>query len=116
MTGNLIRAPQRPTQARTQPQTRARHVNGCITSASYLKYFFVLLLIGLLGHVLYFIALSKGHPVTLAAVLNLSPFWAAMVALVISKKAVPTSYATFFGCLALAFVGAMMIALSQSKD
>jgi len=93
-----------------------RDFRSLITSAAYLKYFFVLLVIGLVGHVLYFIALSKGHPVTLAAVLNLSPFWAAMVALVISKKAVPTSYATFFSCLALAFVGAMMIAFSQSKD
>jgi uncharacterized DUF497 family protein/drug/metabolite transporter (DMT)-like permease len=93
-----------------------RDFRSLITSASNLEYFFVLLVIGLLGHVLYFIALSKGHPVTLAAVLNLSPFWAAMVALVISKKAIPTAYATFFSCLALAFVGAMMIAFSQSKD
>jgi drug/metabolite transporter (DMT)-like permease len=93
-----------------------RDFRSLVTSAANWKYFFVLLVIGLLGHVLYFTALSKGHPVTLAAVLNLSPFWAAMVALVISKKAVPTSYATFFSCLALAFVGAMMIALSQSKD
>ena len=85
-------------------------------SASNLKYFLALLLIGLLGHVLYFIALSKVHPIAIAAVLNLSPFWAAMVALLIAKKAIPTSYAVFFCCLAVAFAGAMMIAFSQMKD
>lgn len=73
-------------------------------------------MIGLGNHVLYFLALRKSHPVTIAAVLNLSPFWAAIVAFFIAKKAIPTSYAVFAGCLVVAFIGAILIAVSQVKD
>jgi drug/metabolite transporter (DMT)-like permease len=87
-----------------------------ITSKSNLKCMGILLAIGLCNHVLYFLALRKSHPVIIAAVLNLSPFWAAIVAFLIAKKALPTSYAVFAGCLVVAFVGAMLIAVSQVKD
>lgn len=87
-----------------------------ITSAANYKYFLILLLVGLGNHVLYFLALSKAHPITIAAVMNLSPFWAAMVASVVAKKTIPTAYGVFSGCLAGAFAGAMLIALSQNKD
>ena len=87
-----------------------------ILSAGNYKYFLVLFLIGLGNHVLYFLALSKARPITISAVMNLSPFWAALIALVIAKKIIPTTYAVFFGCLAVAFGGAMMIAFSQIGD
>ena len=87
-----------------------------LSSRANFRYFFVLLVIGLVSHVLYFIALSKAHPITIAAVLNLSPFWGAIVALVIAKKVISTSYVFFFSCLAVAFIGAMLIAFSQMKD
>jgi drug/metabolite transporter (DMT)-like permease len=85
-----------------------------ISSGPNLIKFFGLLLIGLLGVLLYNIGLGKAHPIVVAAVLNLAPFWAAIIALVISKKAIPTSWWTFYGCLFVAFVGALMIAVSQS--
>jgi drug/metabolite transporter (DMT)-like permease len=87
-----------------------------ITSATYLKQFAALLVIGLLGLLLYFVGLSKAHPVVVSAILNLSPFWAALVALYVAKKSIPTSWTLFYGCLAVAFVGAMMIAFSQIAD
>jgi drug/metabolite transporter (DMT)-like permease len=65
---------------------------------------------------LYIVGLGKSHPIVIAAVLNLAPFWAAVIALVISKKALPTSWWTFFGCFLLAFGGATMIAVSQSDN
>jgi drug/metabolite transporter (DMT)-like permease len=86
-----------------------------ITSAQNLKYMGVLLIVGLSNHVLYFLALSKADPITIAAVLNLSPFWAALVAFLIARKAIPTNYAVFFGCLTMAFIGALLIAVSQTK-
>ena len=45
--------------------------------------------------------------------LNLSPFWAAVVASVISRKGVPVSPRLFFGCFLFAFLGAMVMAWSQ---
>ncbi len=76
----------------------------------------VILLIGIAGLLLYNRSLSNAHPIIVAAVLNLSPLWAALVALAVSKKPFPVSSAVFFGCLAVAFVGAMTIAWSQMND
>jgi drug/metabolite transporter (DMT)-like permease len=73
----------------------------------------VLFVVGLCGLFLYNIGLSSAHPIITAAVLNLSPFWAALVALIISRKAIPVSPPVFFGCFAVAFVGAMTVAWSQ---
>jgi drug/metabolite transporter (DMT)-like permease len=86
-----------------------------VTGAKNLKHMGVLLVIGLANHVLYFLALSNADPITIAAVLNLSPFWAALVAFLVARKAVPTNYAVFGGCLISAFIGAMLIAISQTK-
>src|ERR1700677_1284906 len=73
----------------------------------------VLFLIGVAGLLLYNIGLGGAHPIITAAVLNLSPFWAALVALIVSRKSFPASPPLFFGCFIVAFVGAMSIAWSQ---
>jgi hypothetical protein len=39
----------------------------------------VLLLIGLMGIVLYAFDLGRGYPIVIDAVLNLDPFWAAIL-------------------------------------
>jgi drug/metabolite transporter (DMT)-like permease len=70
--------------------------------------------IGLLGLVLYNIGLANAHPMTISALLNLSPFWAALVARWVVKKPIPVSGPFFFGCLLVAFAGVMTIAWSQS--
>jgi hypothetical protein len=72
--------------------------------------------IGLSGLLLYNLGLSNAHPIIISAILNLSPFWAALVALVISKKPIPISPTIFFGCLAGAFIGAMAIPSSQIEE
>ncbi len=69
--------------------------------------------LGMTGLLLYNFGLANAHPIIIAAVLNLSPFWAALVALFISKVPIPASPLVFFGCLAGAFFGAMAIAWSQ---
>jgi drug/metabolite transporter (DMT)-like permease len=69
--------------------------------------------LGMSGLALYNLGLSGAHPIIIAAVLNLSPFWAALVARVISGVPVPVSASVFFGCLAAAFLGATMVAWSQ---
>jgi drug/metabolite transporter (DMT)-like permease len=75
----------------------------------------VLFAIGLCGLLLYNLGLSDSNPIVIAAILNLSPFWAALVALVLAKKPIPVSPLIFFGCLVLAFLGAMVIAWSQTN-
>jgi drug/metabolite transporter (DMT)-like permease len=84
-------------------------------ASNYWK-FAIILMIGMCGLLLYNLGLSNAHPILIAAILNLSPFWAALVALVVSKKPIPISLAIFFSCLAAAFVGAMMVAWSQTGD
>ncbi len=73
----------------------------------------ILFVIGLCGLFLYNIGLSSAHPILTAVILNLSPFWAALVAKVILRKPIPVSPLVFFGCFAVAFVGAMIVAWSQ---
>src|SRR6202020_566903 len=72
--------------------------------------------IGLTGLLLYTFGLSNAHPIIISAILNLSPFWAALVALVLAGVPIPISRATFFGCFAGAFIGAMAVAWSQLGD
>jgi drug/metabolite transporter (DMT)-like permease len=74
----------------------------------------ILFAIGLLGLVLYNVGLRNAHPMTVSAILNLSPFWAALVARLVVKKPIPVSAPFFFGCLLVAFVGVLTIAWSQS--
>ena len=73
----------------------------------------VLFGVGMTGLVPYNIGLSSAHPFITAGVLNLLPFWAALITLALSRKSVPGSPALFFGCFAVAFCGAMAIAWSQ---
>jgi drug/metabolite transporter (DMT)-like permease len=79
-------------------------------------YLAVIFAIGLTGLLLYNFGLSNAHPIIISAILNLSPFWAALVALFISRVPIPISPATFFGCFAGAFIGAMAVAWSQLGD
>ena len=76
----------------------------------------VLFLIGIVGLLLYNLGLRNAHPIIVAAILNLSPFWAAIVAKVVSGKAIPISSLVFWPCFSVAFVGAMLIAVSQLNN
>ena len=73
----------------------------------------VIFLIGAAGLKLYNVGLSSTHPIITAAVLNLSPFWAAVVAFTVSKRLVSSPSFAFLGCFLVAFCGAMAIAWSQ---
>ena len=73
----------------------------------------VIFLIGVAGLKLYGIGLSSTHPIITAAVLNLSPFWAALIAFLVSRRTMSVSPFTFFTCFLVAFFGAMAIAWSQ---
>jgi drug/metabolite transporter (DMT)-like permease len=57
--------------------------------------------------------LSSTHPIVTAAVLNLSPFWAALVAFIVSKRSISSPPFAFLACFLVAFCGAMAIAWSQ---
>src|ERR1700733_9350043 len=90
------------------------HFVALLSSASNLAKFGVLLLIGLIGIVLYVFGLGRGHPIVIAAVLNLDPFWAAVIAYLVAGQKIPTSLLTFTLCLIASFVGAMLLAVSQT--
>jgi drug/metabolite transporter (DMT)-like permease len=79
-------------------------------------YLAVIFAIGMSGLLMYNFGLSNSHPIIIAAIFNLSPFWAALVALFISRVPIPISPAVFYGCLAGAFAGAMAVAWSQLSD
>jgi len=70
-------------------------------------------LVGVAGLALYDIGLSSAHPIITAAILNLSPFWAALVAFAVSKRSVSAPRRAFTLCFLVAFVGAMAVAWSQ---
>ena len=94
---------------------RRRDFISILTDASNLWKQLVLFAVGLAGLLLYNIGLSNAHPLVVAATLNLSPFWAALVAFVLTKKRLPVSRSIFFLCWLAAFLGAMMIAWSQTS-
>src|SRR3984885_10663864 len=73
----------------------------------------VLFPIGMMGLLLFKLALSNAHPIIISAIINLQPFFAALVALLIAKVPIPVSPTIFFGCLISAFLGAMAVAWSQ---
>ena len=81
-------------------------------AANYFK-FGVLFLIGMTGLLLFKLALSNAHPIIISAIINLQPFFAALVALIITRVPIPVSPAIFFACLVSAFLGAMAVAWSQ---
>ncbi len=97
----------------TLPAGSRRDFIALLSDARNLGKLAVLFTVGLCGIFLYNIGLSSAHPLITAAILNLSPFWAVLVALIISRKAIPVSPQFFFGCFFVAFVGAMTVALSQ---
>ena len=76
----------------------------------------VIFAIGMSGLLLYNFGLSNAHPIIISSILNLSPFWAAAVALIISRVPIPVSPTVFFGCFAGAFLGATAVAWSQLGD
>jgi drug/metabolite transporter (DMT)-like permease len=84
-----------------------------LTTARNWSRLIALLAVGCAGLLLYDMALSSAHPIITAAILNLSPFWAALVARLVSHKSLPRPPLLFLGCLAIAFAGAMVVALSQ---
>jgi hypothetical protein len=67
----------------------------------------------MLGLLMFKLGLSKAHPIIISAIINLQPFFAALVALIIARVPIPVSPAIFFGCLVSAFLGAMAVAWSQ---
>jgi drug/metabolite transporter (DMT)-like permease len=81
-------------------------------ATNYFK-FGVLFLIGMAGLLLFKLGLSNAHPIIISAIINLQPFFAALVALLIARVPIPVSPVIFFGCLVSAFLGAMAIAWSQ---
>jgi drug/metabolite transporter (DMT)-like permease len=76
----------------------------------------VILAAGAAALVLYNLSLAGAHPVIVTAVLNLAPFWAALVALALTGTPIPGSPIVFFGCFLCAFAGATAIAWSQASD
>ncbi|MGB7974168.1 MAG: hypothetical protein WCF81_07400 [Roseiarcus sp.] len=73
----------------------------------------MIFLVGVTGLGLYDVGLSSAHPMITAAVLNLTPFWAALIAFIVSRRKISIPPLAFFGCFLLAFCGAMVIAWSQ---
>ena len=51
----------------------------------------VLFAVGMGGLLLFKLALSHAHPIIISAIINLQPFWAAMVALLVSRVPIPVS-------------------------
>lgn len=80
--------------------------------ANYAK-FGVLFAVGMGGLLLFKLGLSNAHPIIISAIINLQPFFAALVALLIARVPIPVSPTIFFGCLISAFLGAMAVAWSQ---
>ena len=73
----------------------------------------VIFALGISGLFLYNLALKDSHPIVVSALLNLAPFWAAVVAYAVSRVPLAVSALTFIGCLAVAFFGAIMLTWSQ---
>jgi drug/metabolite transporter (DMT)-like permease len=95
-----------------QPDSR-RDFAAILFQIKYWPKLGVIFLIGAAGLVLYDIGLSSTHPIITAAVLNLSPFWAALIAFIVSKRSVSAPRFAFLACFLVAFCGAMAIAWSQ---
>ena len=70
----------------------------------------VIFLIGVVGLKLYNIGLSSTHPIITAAVLNLSPFWAALIAAIVSRRSVSLPSFGFFAC----FVEGSFVAMQMT--
>jgi len=97
----------------TLPAESRRDFVKVLSNGRNLGRLLVLFAVGLAGLLLYNVGLSSAHPIITAAILNLSPFWAALVAIILSRKSIPVSPLVFFGCFGVAFFGAMVVAWSQ---
>jgi drug/metabolite transporter (DMT)-like permease len=75
----------------TSQANRRRDFLALLTSKRHLGRLLILFCVGLAGLLLYNFGLSSAHPIIVAVILNLSPFWAALVALIVSRKGVPVS-------------------------
>ncbi len=100
----------------TSRPTSRRDFFALLRAPSNYGYLAVIFAIGMSGLLLYNFGLSNAHPIIISAILNLSPFWAALVALLIAKVPIPLSPAIFSSCFAGAFIGAMVVAWSQIGD
>src|SRR3984957_4039415 len=99
----------------SRPSSRRDFVALLRKPANY-GYLAVLFAIGMSGLLLYNLGLSNSHPIIVSTIVNLSPFRAALPAMLISRVPIPISPASFFGCFCGAFIGAMVVAWSQLSD
>jgi drug/metabolite transporter (DMT)-like permease len=83
------------------------------TNLSSMRRLLLLALLGLAGVLAYEFSLNDASPIIIAAVLNLEPFWAAIVARFFAGKRLPTSLFVFLSCFLVGFAGALTIAWSQ---
>ena len=70
--------------------------------------------LGLAGLALYNLGLRGAHPVVVTAILNLSPFWAALAAWLVSRVRPPAGAGVFVTALLGAFAGSIVVAASQA--
>ncbi len=96
----------------THQKSRCDLVSLLGNATNYYK-FGALFLIGMAGLLLFKLGLSNAHPIIISAIINLQPFFAALVALLVARVPIPVSPPFFFGCLVSAFLGAMAVAWSQ---
>jgi len=66
----------------------------------------IIFLVGVAGLELYDVGLSSAHPIITAAVLNLSPFWATLVAFAFSRRSISVPAPVFMASFVVAFCGA----------
>ena len=90
-----------------------RDLVSLLRNKAHYRRFGMLFLIGMVGLLLFKLGLSNAHPIIISAIINLQPFFAALVALLIARVPIPVSPPIFFGCLVSAFLGAMAVAWSQ---
>jgi hypothetical protein len=92
---------------------RRRDFAAILLGVRYWPKLAAVLFVGVIGLTLYDIGLSSAHPIITAAILNLTPFWAALVAFAVTKRSISVPPIPFFGSFLVAFCGAMAIAWSQ---
>ena len=73
----------------TAPAGVRRDFFTLLLDARNLGKFLILFCTGLFGLLLYNFGLSTAYPIIVAVILNFSPFWAALVTFVISRKRMP---------------------------
>ncbi len=95
------------------PSDKRRDFAAILLDVCYWPKLAVVFCVEVVGLTLYDIGLSSAHPIITAAILNLTPFWGALVAFVVTKRSISVPPALFFGGFLSAFCGAMAIAWSQ---